>query len=182
MHMVKKNTKEAKPQVHEQAREDIPEGRHHMKILQALRRIIRSVDLHSRKLNMQYHITAPQLVTLLAIADHGPITIAGLSVEIHLSPSTLVGIIDRLEAKGFVERERDTQDRRRVFIKVTKQGRKFSSSAPSPLQEKLAESLEGLTLLEQSTIALSLERVVELMEAEELDAAPMLDTGVIDEG
>lgn len=181
MPMVKKTPKEAQQQVDEQAHNDIPEERHDLKILQALRRIIRSVDLHSRKLSMQHNITAPQLVTLLAIADHGPVTIAGLSSEIHLSPSTLVGIIDRLENKGLVERKRDTQDRRRVFIQITKHGKKFSSSAPSPLQERLAQSLEALTPLERSTIALSLERVVEFMEAEDLDAAPMLETGFIDE-
>lgn len=159
---------------------EIPEERLDLKILQALRKIIRSVDLHSRKLSMQHNITAPQLVTLLAIAEHGPVTIAALSTEIHLGPSTLVGIIDRLEDKNLVVRERDRLDRRKIYIKATREGESFLSSAPSPLQEKLARALERLSPLEQSTIALSLERVVELMEAEELDAAPMLETGLID--
>jgi DNA-binding MarR family transcriptional regulator len=158
----------------------IPDERYGLRILQSLRRIVRSIDIHSRKLSMQHDITAPQLITLLAICGHGPMTIADISKEVHLSPSTLVGIIDRLEAKKLVIRERATVDRRKVMINATEQGKSFASEAPSPLQETLAQALADLNDLEQSTIALSLERIVELMEAKELDAAPILSTGAID--
>jgi DNA-binding MarR family transcriptional regulator len=153
---------------------------HDVKILQSLRKIIRAVDIHSRKLSMQYDITAPQLISLLVIVDNSPLTIAEISREVHLSPSTLVGIIDRLEAKGFVERQRSEKDRRQVLIYAKKKGKTFAQKAPSPLQETLAGSLNELTPLEQSTISLSLERIVELMEAKEIDAAPILQTGAID--
>lgn len=159
---------------------DIADERYDLKILQSLRKIIRSVDIHSRKLSMQHDITAPQLIALLAVAEYGPLTIASISKEVHLSPSTLVGIIDRLEAKGYAIRERSAEDRRQVMISITKEGRAFTKQAPSPLQETLAEALSKLTPLEQATISLSLERIVELMEAKELDAAPILQTGAID--
>lgn len=159
---------------------EIADERYDLKILQSLRKIIRSVDIHSRKLSMQHDVTAPQLITLLAVVEHGPLTIASISKQVHLSPSTLVGIIDRLEAKGYVARERSAEDRRQVLISVTKEGEAFAKQAPSPLQETLAEALSELTPLEQATISLSLERVVELMEAKELDAAPILQTGAID--
>ncbi len=159
---------------------EIAGERYDLKILRSLRKIIRSVDIHSRKLSMQHDITAPQLIALLAIAEHAPLTIASISREVHLSPSTLVGIIDRLEAKGYAVRERSAEDRRRVLISITEEGKAFAKRAPSPLQETLAEALGKLTPLEQATISLSLERVVELMEAKELDAAPILQTGVID--
>lgn len=154
--------------------------RYDLRILQSLRKIIRSVDIHSRKLSMQYDITAPQLITLLLIVDKGPLTIACIAKEVHLSPSTLVGIIDRLESKGYVQRERNARDRRQIFISSTQEGRFFMSQAPSPLQETLAQALGALTPLEQATISLSLERIVELMEANDLDAAPILQTGSID--
>lgn len=150
-----------------------------LKILQSLRKIIRSVDLHSRKLSMQHDITTPQLITLLAIIQNGSSTIASISKYVHLSPSTLVGIIDRLEAKKYVIRQRSDKDRRQVMISATKEGKVFSKKAPSPLQETLAKELKKLTDLEQATISLSLERVVELIEAKEIDAAPILQSGSI---
>lgn len=156
---------------------DIPEERYDLKILQALRRIIRAVDIHSRSLNLEHNITAPQLITLLAVAEKGPLTLAAIAKEVHLSPSTLVGIIDRLEQKNYVRRDRSDRDRRRVHVSLTQQGRKFAESAPSPLQEKFADALSELSIEEQATISRSLQRVVELMEAKELDAAPILQTG-----
>lgn len=155
--------------------------RHDLKILQNLRKIIRSIDVHSRKLSIQHDITTPQLITLLAIDENGPLTIAAISKYVHLSPSTLVGIIDRLESKSYVERQRSNKDRRQVMISITKIGKDFTKKAPSPLQETLATALGELTNLEQAAISLSLERVVELMEAKELDASPILQTGAINE-
>ena len=157
----------------------ISDERYDLKILQNLRKIIRSVDMHSRKLSIQHDITTPQLITLLTIVENGPLTIVSIAKHVHLSPSTIVGIIDRLEAKKYVTRQRSETDRRQVLISIADEGKEFADKAPSPLQETLAEALNKLTDLEQVTIFLSLERVVEMMEAKEMDAAPILQTEVI---
>jgi len=153
--------------------------RYDLRILTALRRIIRSVELYSKHLSATNHITAPQLVCLLTIVAHGPVTATAISREVHLSPSTVVGILDRLEEKGLVTRTRMRDDRRLVHVSATPDGVALAASAPSPLQKALAGALNRLPGLEQATIALSLERVVALMEVEELDASPILATGPI---
>lgn len=155
------------------------DNRHDLQILQSLRRIIRAVDIHSRQLKQKHNITAPQLVCLLAIVEKKTLTVANLAKEIHLSPSTVVGILDRLEERGLVMRNRDNKDRRVVKVTATEHGEGFANKAPSPLQDKLGNSLCQLSNLEQATISLSLQRIVELMEAEEIDAAPFLQTGGI---
>lgn len=141
----------------------LPE-RYDLRVMRSLRQITRAVDIHSRQLSQRYDITAPQLVTLISIVNSYSTTIANIAKDVHLSPSTLVGIVDRLEKKGLVRRDRSTSDRRQVYITITPKGMEFSDSAPSPLQETLSQALMGLSELEQSSIALSLERVVELME------------------
>jgi DNA-binding MarR family transcriptional regulator len=158
---------------------ELEKDRHDIRILQSLRKIIRSIDIHSRQLNMQYEITAPQLIVLLDLVKNGSQTIASISKNVFLSPSTLVGIIDRLEAKKLVQRERSEKDRRQVIIFITKEGKDFCKKAPSPLQEKLALSLKNLSVKEQETICQSLDRIVELMNVDEIDAAPILQTGDI---
>ncbi len=141
-----------------------PLERYDLRIMRSLRQITRSVDIHSRQLAQKYDITAPQLVTLLSIVNSYSTTIANIAKDVHLSPSTLVGIVDRLERKGLVRRDRSTSDRRQVYITITPKGVEFADSAPSPLQETLSQALIELSELEQSSIALSLERVVELMD------------------
>ena len=159
----------------------VPKGRHDLRILQSLRRIIRAVDLHSRRLAAEYKVTAPQLLCLVVVVEEGPLTATSISRQIHLSPSTIVGILDRLETKGLVRRDRDAKDRRLVNVTATDEGRSFVADAPSPLHDRLAEALLNLPDLEQATIALSLERIVDLMEAGGIEAAPMLATGTIDQ-
>ncbi len=151
-----------------------PEGR----ILRAIRRIIRSVDIYSSKLATGYGVTVPQLTCLLRVVDTGSLTLKGLAQEVDLSASTLVGIIDRLEAKGLVRRERSRTDRRQVLISATEAGVVLASSSPPLLQDRLAAALQTLPESQQAAIAVSLERIVDLMQIRQVTASPILDTGV----
>ena len=150
-----------------------------LRILRSLRRIIQSVDIHSRKLATMHKITAPQLVTLLSVVEAGSSTASDIAKQIHLSNSTVVGILDRLEAKGLVRRERSTLDRRLVHVCATEAGAQLIRTAPCPLQDGLARALHALPELEQTAIALSLERIVDLMAARDLTALPLLDSGEV---
>lgn len=160
----------------------IPEGSYDLRILQALRRIIRAIDLHSHKLATQYKITGPQLGCLLAIKDEGAMTSANLAKKVYLSPSTVVGIIDRLEEKQLVTRNRDSKDRRQVHISITTAGLDLIAAAPSLLQDTLSAALGDLSEIEQVSITLALEKLVDLMEARDIGAAPVLETGSLTNG
>lgn len=159
---------------------DISSHQYDLRILRALRRITRSIALHSKQLAACSHITAPQLVCLHTVIVGGPMTATAISREIHVSASTVVGILDRLEEKGLISRQRGHKDRRIVFVSATDAGRQLAAEAPSPLQKTLSDSLNALPELEQATITLSLERIVDLMEAPsghtvQADASPLLD-------
>jgi DNA-binding MarR family transcriptional regulator len=145
-----------------------------LRVLRALRRIIRAVDIHSRKLNSEFHITAPQMICLYSIAKHDGMTLSQLAKEVSLGASTVTGIVDRLESKDLVRRQRSTEDRRRISLTITDAGRDVTKASPTLLQDRFAERLRELPELEQATIALSLERVVQMMEAEHLDTSPNL--------
>lgn len=161
----------------------VPAERYDLRIMKALRRILRSVDVYSRKLSAEHGVTGPQLLCMTKLDELGSLTIRELSKEVFLSPSTLVGIIDRLEAGGFVERQRSVRDRRKVRVFLTESGRGVIERSPSPLQDSLGAGIERLPELERATITLALERICELMEShpnlESLpDAAPILETGL----
>lgn len=142
------------------------------RILHSLRRIIHGFDLYSKQLLATSHMTAPQLVCLLAVAEAGPLTGAAIGRRVYLSASTIVGILDRLEEKGLITRTRANDDRRVVLVSATAQGMLIAKQSPSPLQQTLTRRLAALPDLEQATIALSLERLVELMDVQSDAAAP----------
>lgn len=161
---------------------DVPRANAELTILQALRRIIRAVDIHSRALASRYGVTGPQLVCLTTLCDSGAMTSAELSRRIFVSASTITGIIDRLEKNGLVERKRDEIDRRRVLLHPTGEGFKLAYRAPSLLQDELMRKVRELPQEQQDRISQSLQQIVDLMEARSLDASPILTTGDIQAG
>ncbi len=136
------------------------------RILRSLRRIMHAVDSHSRKLNNEYRITSPQMLCLYSLVREDISTQAELVRHVALGASTVNGIVDRLEEKDLVIRERGKKDRRKVHLQVTEAGRALTVTAPSLLQSHFSATLRELPDLEQATIALSLERVVKLMQTQ----------------
>lgn len=148
-------------------------------ILRSLRRIVKRVEEASTQLEEAHGITAPQLLCLHALVRAGSLTQIELSREVRLSASTVVGVIDRLEAKGLVVRRRDAEDRRRIHVSPTEAGRAIEQAAPEPLQLQVERGLAEMAAGERAAIAGSLERLVHLLEAERIDAAPVLISGPI---
>ncbi|MCE5325893.1 MAG: MarR family transcriptional regulator [Planctomycetaceae bacterium] len=150
-------------------------GHHDLRILNAIRQIIRAVDIDSRKLAADHQITGPQLMCLLAIVEQDSTTAIEAAKRVHLSPSTLVGVLDRLESKGLIRRQRSTEDRREIRVSATSKGKALAVRTPFPLQYTLARAMEQLSLDEQDSTAQCLERLVDLMGAREMDQGPMLE-------
>ena len=133
------------------------------RIIVALRKIMQSMDTHSRKLLKEYEITIPQVMCLYELFENSNVTLATLANNIHLTSSTLVGIVDRLEEKELVTRTRSNEDRRAVYIEITEKGKKFVSSTPHLLHNRLQQSIASLGNGEQLAIAQSLELLVQLL-------------------
>ena len=155
---------------------EVPYGRYDIRILQSLRRIIHAVDVQSRRVAANYGVTVPQILCLVKVVEKGPLATNALSKEIFLTSSTVIGILDRLEEKGLVVRTRDTKDRRQVFVHPTTKGKELVDSTPSLIHETLCNAFTEISELELSTIALSLEKIIELMEAGNISAPPILDS------
>lgn len=146
-------------------------------MLRSLRRIIQAVDLYSRKLVSQHGLTGPQLVCLREIRRQGPINPGSLARSVSLTPPTVSGILDRLEARGLLTRQRRSRDKRQVLVQLTTEGERVLELAPLPLQELFTRRLGELPAGRRAGIARALRQVVELMEAEDIDAAPLLARG-----
>jgi DNA-binding MarR family transcriptional regulator len=148
-------------------------------ILRSLRRISRAIDLHSRKLANTFGLTGPQLVCLRAIGQLGWTALTSLSNEVSLSQGTVTGIVDRLAARQLITRKRNPRDRRQVTVELTDAGRALVDQAPSPLQEIFLERLAELAVEEQDGIRDTLNRVVQMMDSETIEAAPVLSTSSV---
>jgi DNA-binding MarR family transcriptional regulator len=146
----------------------------HDEILVAIRQIIRAIDLHSKKLSKEYGLTGPQLILMRAIQEMGNVTIKELSNQTNVSQATTTTIIDRLELNGYVQRVRSSSDRRKVHANLTEKGQELLNNAPPPLQDNFVKKFQNLEAWEQSLLLSSMQRVSAMMNAEDIDAAPVL--------
>ncbi len=138
---------------------------------------MRATDMHSRHVTVEYGITVPQLVCLESVVETPGQTPGQLAKTVHLSQSTCVGILDRLESKGYIHRSRDVKDRRRVCLVPTDAGREMYSTAPSLLQSSLAEKFVELPRHEQERLVDALQQITSMMDIDSVDAAPLLEVG-----
>ncbi len=140
-------------------------------IFRSLRRISRAIDLYSRQLSGRCNLTAPQLVCLRHLLDN-PCSPGQLAASVALSPPTVTGILDRLQARGLVTRTRHPSDGRRLIVELTQAGRKVLADAPKPLQEAFARNLARLPAQDQQNIDRVLQQMVVMMEEDAEGSAP----------
>jgi len=148
-------------------------------LLVSLRKVIRAIDLYSKKLNKDSGLTAPQLFVLQEISAHDGVMVKDIASSINLSSATVTNILDRLEVRELVVRERSTVDKRKVGLHLTELGIKALANAPKPLQEHFIDRFEKLEEWEQTQLVATMQRIATMMDAENLDAAPMLEVGAI---
>lgn len=148
-------------------------------VLRALRRILQGTTLHSRQMFRKTGLTMPQYLCLRSIAstDAEAVTAAMVARQVRLSPATVTGILDRLERAQLIVRERHSRDRRRICLSVTPLGHERIATVSPSLQDRFVERLERLGAAERRAILDALNRVVDMIDASNLDASPILDAG-----
>jgi len=147
-------------------------------VLRTIRQIVRKISEHSKSLYREVGLTVPQLMCLKAIRElekvSEEVTVVMVAKELQLSAATVSRLIDRLVRAELVVRERRAKDRRKACLSLTETGLDRVESLPVPLQERFVQRLSGLPPQERSALLQSLRRIAQLMDATELDAAPML--------
>lgn len=148
--------------------------------LRALRRILRAARLSEKQLAAATGLTPSQLLVLQEVARRGDTTAGAIASTVQFSQATVTTIVDRLAERGFVVRSRREQDKRQVWVTATEQGIEALSTAPDMMQDRFQGQFEQLVDWEQAMILATLERLTVLLDADQLDAAPVFSSGAID--
>ncbi|WP_370287238.1 MarR family winged helix-turn-helix transcriptional regulator [Pseudooceanicola nanhaiensis] len=143
----------------------------------ALRRILRATELYGRRLAKEAGMTAVQFRVLQIIAEHGHATPTAIANRMGVTQATMTALINKLVERQLVERRRSETDRRQTNVCITPRGAEAVDDAPDPLQQRYVKNFEALEDWEQAMIVASLERVAAMLDADGLDASPVLDLG-----
>ncbi|WP_081812361.1 MarR family winged helix-turn-helix transcriptional regulator [Hyphomonas chukchiensis] len=147
----------------------------------ALRKIQRVTEMASKRLAMTAGITPSQLSVLRLLSEAGEVSAGRLAEATQLKHATITSLVDKLEARGFISRRRCDEDRRRVWLRLLPEGQTALQTSPDPLHETFTRNFNQLPDWHQSMLISALETVTSLVNAENMDAAPVLDIGDLDQ-
>jgi DNA-binding MarR family transcriptional regulator len=143
-------------------------------IMDNIRRVFQILNEQSQRIKQETGLTGPQIWAIRVIHEHGPINIADIARRMYLHPTTVLRIVDKLEARGLVSRNRSKDDRRVVWLKLTQDGRELVESTPEVVQGLLGARLEGVDLNDLAEIDEGIGHLVKLFGVQEIPPKPML--------
>ena len=149
--------------------------------LVALRRVLKATASNVKAVATKTGLTASQLLVLQVLRTQGETLTGDLARAVDLKQATIYILIDKLQEQEFVVRRRGETDRRRVWVRLTEKGLAALDGAPDLLQDTFRNRFGQLAEWEQASITAALLRVVSLLDAEKIEASPILDVAGVND-
>lgn len=106
------------------------------KVYSASRSIIRIYGPLLKEIDLTY----PQYLTMLVLFEHNRLSFKDISSKLKMKTGTLTPILNKLESNGYLERIKDENDERKIYISITKKGRHLENRAKD-IPKRIAENL-----------------------------------------
>jgi MarR family transcriptional regulator, organic hydroperoxide resistance regulator len=132
-------------------------------ITKQLRMIFRAMQAHSRAVEQQCGLSSAKLWMMWELHATSGQRVSELARALAIHNSTCSNMLDQLEARDLVRRDRSRTDQRSVHISLTDQGKELLARAPLPAQGILSEALERLSDGYLEDLAESLDALVQTM-------------------
>ncbi len=154
-----------------------------IEILVSIRKIVRSLNLESKSIQKEFGLSIPQLLCLnhLEKCENHESNHKNLMELLCLNSSTVTGIVNRLENRGYIKRIRHISDKRVTTLKLTDTGLKLLVEAPNVLHDRLSNKLDTLSIDDREMVKKALEIITSAMEIKKLPAYPLLTSDEINE-
>ena len=140
-------------------------------ILKSLRIVFRSIQAHSRQVEKESGVSSTQLWMMWEIFNIPGMKVTELADILSIHQSTCSNILDKLQQKELIKRERSGSDQRVVHLYLTEKGTKLLAKAPRPAQGTIADVLHKLPDEVLVNMETSLTHLIGALQVTEKDAA-----------
>ncbi len=137
-----KRTTKIRTETTPDAGDDLGEILEFMRLLWAVDHGLQSL---SKRMKSEMGVTGPQRFTLRMIGRRPGVSAGALASLLHLDPSTLTGVLQRLEKRGAIKRVADPQDRRRALFALTPKGRSLDGAKTRTVEAAVRRALASMT-------------------------------------
>ena len=148
-------------------------------ILINIRKIARSVNLESKRLEKEYGISIPQLLALSFLREqqHYQASHKAIKDFLKLNASTVTGIITRLEKKGMVAKLPRLNDKRVSLITLTARGAELLKATPHPLHQQISQKLQSLSVEELKQLNEAFQSINDILKIDIIEDDAEVDAG-----
>lgn len=109
--------------------------------MQEMWNLAHAVDVRSKRMARTLGVTGPQRLVIRMIGQAPELTASEIAATLGIHPSTLSGVLSRLESGGFLERVVDASDRRRARFKLTLSGRRIDALRKGTVEAAVRRAL-----------------------------------------
>jgi MarR family transcriptional regulator, organic hydroperoxide resistance regulator len=126
-----------------------------------------ALQSRSKRMEQSLGVTGPQRLVIRVIGRYPQVAAGRLAATLKVHPSTLTGILRRLESKGFVRRSDDSHDRRRALFQLTKLGKELDTVKAGTVEAAARRALRGIPAERLEITATLLTKLAEELERDD---------------
>jgi DNA-binding MarR family transcriptional regulator len=130
---------------HERALGDV------LTFMQLLWAVAHGLESTSKRMKAELGVTGPQRLVLRLIGEYGVTAPGQLALVLHVDPSSLTGVLRRLERSGLIRRARDPNDGRRAVLSVTSRGQAINRQRRGTVEARVHAVMRGLSAQQLTT-------------------------------
>jgi DNA-binding MarR family transcriptional regulator len=121
------------------------------------------LDALSKRMKRELGVTGPQRLVIRLVGRFPGVSAGELATLMHSHPSTLTGVLRRLEARKLLARASDPADARRLLFRLTDRGRRIDRLRAGTVETVVAATLATATAAETRSAAQLLRRLADLL-------------------
>jgi DNA-binding MarR family transcriptional regulator len=114
-----------------------------LQFMQLFWAVVHGLERLSKRMSGDIGVTGPQRLVLRVVGLRPGLSAGELAAVLHVHPSTLTGVLQRLVAQGLLERSDDPSDRRRAVLQLTRRGARVNAAREGTVEAAIARALEG---------------------------------------
>lgn len=141
----------------------VPRAVNMKSVVRSLRRVVQAKQAHSRWVEQQCGVSAAQLWAIWLLQQTPGLRVSDLSQLMSIHQSTASNMLDKLQSKQLIRREREAADQRVVRLHLTAEGERLLEAAPQPAQGHVTRAMQRLSDEQLAVLAGALDTLVESM-------------------
>jgi DNA-binding MarR family transcriptional regulator len=137
-----------------------------LQFMQLLWALVHGLERLSKRMKGDIGVTGPQRLVLRVVGLFPGMSAGALADVLHVHPSTITGVLQRLVGQRLLARADDPGDRRRAVLRLTTRGARVNAARRGTVERAIAQALEGTSSRDRMATMRVLERLAAHLEPE----------------